>query len=334
MNVAVVGAGIVGLSAALHLARGGHKVQVWEQFPLFHDRGSSHGRTRIVRRAYPDAFFTELMTEAYPMWADLESAAGIKLVNECGLMYFGLDESPRVQEMIAALTALGVRHRVLFPREVERIMPAPRLEGGEIGVFTPEAGEVQADLALSATHELALERGVEFRVGRVDPLELAKKTDAVVVAAGAWVRDWVDLPARVTVQTFGYVDVPATGPVWIDDNTLGYGFPADAGGAKIGFHQPGPEIHPDDARPNTDEQVAAIRALVKRRFGVENCVIRDVATCLYTSFEDEMFRMGWLGDNVLWASSCSGHGFKLGPWVGRTLAEIVDGAPIPTAFRV
>lgn len=267
------------------------------------------------------------------MWAELEALSGVDLVDECGLLYFGSEESPRVVSMVAALASLGVPHRVLSTRDVGEVFPRLRLRAGEVGVFTPEAGVVQAEKALRATHALAVGGGVEFIQRRADPMALGAEFDAVVLAAGAWVPDTAPTKPAVTVQTFGYAQLDLTGPVWINDDTLGYGFPADEWGAKIGFHQAGPEIHPDDTRPAADDQLAAIRELVAARFGVEDCPIVGVETCLYTSYPDEMFRMGWVGDNVLWVSACSGHGFKLGPWVGRTLAGIVEGAGIPEAFR-
>ena len=51
MKVAVVGAGIMGAATAWQLARRGADVVVHEQFESDHERGSSHGRSRIVRLA-------------------------------------------------------------------------------------------------------------------------------------------------------------------------------------------------------------------------------------------------------------------------------------------
>ena len=54
-DVAVIGAGVMGLATARALVRAGCEVVVYEQFELGHARGSSHGRTRIFRLAYPEA---------------------------------------------------------------------------------------------------------------------------------------------------------------------------------------------------------------------------------------------------------------------------------------
>lgn len=51
-DVIVIGLGGMGSAAAFHLARRGLKVLGLEQFTLAHDRGSSHGESRIIRQAY------------------------------------------------------------------------------------------------------------------------------------------------------------------------------------------------------------------------------------------------------------------------------------------
>ena len=72
MKVAVVGAGIMGAATAWHLARRGADVVVYEQFEEGHARGSSHGRSRIVRLAYPDPEWVRLAAEARDGWTELE----------------------------------------------------------------------------------------------------------------------------------------------------------------------------------------------------------------------------------------------------------------------
>ncbi len=333
MKVAIVGAGIAGLCTARSLANRGHDVEVYEQFPLFHDRGSSHGRTRIVRRAYTDPFWTEVMADAYPRWAELEADAGQRLVDECGLLYFGPEDAPRVVSMVEGLKSLGVPHSVLTPGECADVLPGLVLQPDEVGVFTPEAGFVRADLALEAIHGLARAKGVQFHQQAADPHELAQRFDAVIVTVGAWIGKHIPLDTVVTRQTFAYEASDLSGPVWIDDVTFAYGFPSDELGAKVGAHEPGPETDPAELGQVSAEQVGQIESTLRQRFGIETPHLRNITTCLYTSTPDEKFRIGWLGSNVLYASACSGHGFKLGPWLGNTLANVIEGSSIPEGFR-
>ena len=63
-RAAIVGAGIMGLATARALARRGWDVTIYEQFEVGHNRGSSHGRSRIFRLAYPDPEWVRLAKEA------------------------------------------------------------------------------------------------------------------------------------------------------------------------------------------------------------------------------------------------------------------------------
>ena len=51
-NTIVVGVGGMGSAACYYLAKRGQRVLGLEQFDIPHNRGSSHGHTRIIRLAY------------------------------------------------------------------------------------------------------------------------------------------------------------------------------------------------------------------------------------------------------------------------------------------
>src|SRR5581483_1079199 len=83
----VLGAGAMGSAAAYHLARDGQRVLVLEQFKIAHNRGSSHGESRIFRYAYPDLAYARLAIQSKRLWRDLEADAGEDLLRIIG----GLD---------------------------------------------------------------------------------------------------------------------------------------------------------------------------------------------------------------------------------------------------
>ena len=86
MGFALLFAGIMGSATAYALARDGRDVTLYEQFEVGHTHGSSHGRSRIVRLAYPDVEFVELAKESFTGWRELEREAGVELLQLNGLL--------------------------------------------------------------------------------------------------------------------------------------------------------------------------------------------------------------------------------------------------------
>ena len=86
----VIGVGGMGSAALYYLAQAGLRVLGIEQFDLVHDRGSSHGHTRVIRQAYfehPD--YVPLLLAAYEQWRALEDASGDSLLHQIGLVEIG-----------------------------------------------------------------------------------------------------------------------------------------------------------------------------------------------------------------------------------------------------
>ncbi|HWI72931.1 MAG TPA: aminotransferase class V-fold PLP-dependent enzyme, partial [Baekduia sp.] len=115
-DVVVVGGGVHGRSAAWQLARRGRSVTLLEQFRLGHDAGSSHGRTRMIRRAYPSPVWDGLVDRAYGAWADLEAASGTTLLTTTGGLF------ARAREADGGLRGPGCE--LLDAAAARRIAPA------------------------------------------------------------------------------------------------------------------------------------------------------------------------------------------------------------------
>jgi len=325
----------MGSSTALALAGRGHDVSLFEQYGLAHERGSSHGRSRIIRKAYPDPFYTAIMDEAYGMWHDLQHFSERQIVFEPGLLYFGKFESDNVRDVLVGLEQLSVPYELLDHDQVHRVFPTLRLEPGEIGVFTPEAGWVDAAGAVAATlSRFEAIGGLVLAQELVHPDRLSLEFDRYVLCPGPWILDFVDVPVAVTLQTFGYVDTaqPQEGPVWIEDcPSLFYGFPSEPRSTsfKIGVHQLGPPADPSEAtRAPSPAHKGMIKLEAARRFAIRDAHVSYTA-CLYTNTVNEDFLFGRHGDAGFFVSACSGHGFKFGPWMGKTLADFVEDKDAP-----
>jgi sarcosine oxidase len=90
VEVLVAGVGGCGASALYHLARRGVTALGIDRFAPGHDRGSSHGDTRVIRQAYfehPD--YVPLLRRAYDLWYEIEQDADTPLLDLCGLLLMG-----------------------------------------------------------------------------------------------------------------------------------------------------------------------------------------------------------------------------------------------------
>jgi sarcosine oxidase len=329
----VVGAGIHGLATARALARRGADVTVYEQFELDHRRGSSHGGSRIFRLSYPEVEWVRLAQEALPLWRELEEESGERLLELNGIIEFvrGPEEGSR-----RALEELGAAVEVIDADEVVRRFPMVAPPAGAMAVFQADAGIVLASKARHALLAGAQARGAELAEGRrVDSLN-ALDDEVVVVTAGSWAKDLlaeagIELPVVATSETVSFFRLESERPVpsVVDfkPGGLGHGTYALADpvhGLKLGIHQSGTPLDPDDPPGPDPELVERMRATAARYFPTAENEPAAVETCLYTNTEDERFILERHG-RVVVGSACSGHGFKFAPVVGERLADLALG---------
>ena len=308
----------MGCAAAWALTERGADVTVLEQFELEHTRGSSHGRTRIVRVAYPEPDWVRLAEEAMRGWRELEAQSGEELLGLYGLVEVA--SSPELTSA-SALDACGLGYRLLDGVEARQLGVA--LPEGWAALHQPEAGVVRADLARRAFLDVAVSRGARVETGRrvVSPDDV--DADVVVVTAGAWVTDFVpDLPVSVTRETIAYFrreGPPSPSVVELNEETRGHAMYAlhdPVHGLKAGAHHAGTETDPNEDGEPDAAIVERISAWVRERLPDADPQPVGAETCIYTSTADESFVLERRG-RVVVGSACSGHGFKFAPAVGR-----------------
>ena len=323
-DVVVVGAGIMGSATARALARAGHEVLLIEQFRLGHEHGSSHGRSRIVRLAYPEVEFVELAREAFAGWRELEQESGQQLLELNGLLELVKSSGHSTQD---ALEAAGAEYELLDAEGARSRWPVGVPDGWS-ALFQPEAGIVRADLAHRAFIDGALAHGA--RLEEETHVESLDELDArvIVVTAGPWVRRFFpDLPVRTTRETVVYFrregdSLPVVAQ--LDPETRGhliYSLHDPLHGLKAGVHHAGAIVGPDEPGAPDPGVVERVAEWVSRTYPDADPGPVAVETCMYTTTADERFILERRGKVVI-GSPCSGHGFKFAPTIGSRLAAI------------
>lgn len=353
--MAVVGAGLLGSATACALASRGVPVMLFEQFGLGHDRGSSHGATRIFRFSYRDPYYVRMAVLASEAWDRLAAEAGEDLLIRTG----GLDAGPGAQDCAAALAECGVGHAWLTGGQVRDAYPGIAARPGERMLFQPDSGVCLAGRTVAALQRLARRDGASVRAGtpvlgieaRGDEVLLSTAAGEVtarsaVITAGPWAQGMLAgaLPQAprltVTVQQVRYFaprDPAAAWPTlieWQPEGLVWYAVP-EAGGApgmKVAAHIPGRPVDPRDG-PFTELDAAleaeAAQYVRDRLPGVDPAGL-GAETCLYTMTADEDFLLDRVGPLVI-GGGCSGHAFKFGPLLGEFLAALALGQDIPVS---
>ena len=317
----------MGSSCTWWLARRGVDVTLYEQFEPGHARGSSHGRSRIFRFAYPDPRWVRLAMDALPLWRELEEDAGEQLFQVTG----GLDhgDPAKVAAVADALRSQGAAVELLAAEEAGRRWPGMRFEGDVL--FQPDAGRIDADATVAALQRRAAELGADIRHGaRVDDIT-ALEADVVVVTSGAWISKLVALPRAVKVTQeqvlhFAPAETSMEWPSFIHyRDPFVYGLETPGDGVKVAEHHTGPEVDPDHRSfaIDADGRRRVVEYVERWLPGLVATQPVSEATCLYTSTADEEFVVERRGDVVI-GSPCSGHGFKFVPLVGRMLADLAS----------
>jgi sarcosine oxidase len=356
-DVIVIGLGGVGSAAACHLAVRGKRVLGLEQYTPAHDRGSSHGSSRIIRQAYnEDPGYVPLVLRAYELWEKLERDTATQFLTITGGLFLGAETSAVVQGSLRSAREHNLAYESLDAGEIRRRFPALHPRAEDCAVYETKAGFLRPEAAVAAHLGLAAQHGAvlhfeepisdwtitETGAVRVATAKATYEADHLVIAPGAWANNLLKLeplPLHVRRHVMAWFDpvdgiapfAPDRFPIYIwetRNDVIFYGFPAtdcEHCGVKAAMHSGGEVCTPDSIeRHILDRDIAEIREQLATYIPALNGRLVHAATCMYTMTPDEHFVVSQHPDypQVIIACGFSGHGFKFTSVLGEMLADL------------
>lgn len=357
----MIGAGLLGLSAAWSLSRRGWSVEVLEAADrVGHPLAGSKGDARIFRLGYAEPHYVAMASAARTLWRALEKTSGRRLLHVTGQLSFG--DARLIEALAESLADHESAVEPMTRDEAAARFPGVALPGPAL--FEPQSGVLAADECLQAMVETGrFEIQPRTDVTRLEDHgdgggvtvhcadDRAIRTDVVVDCAGA---DALALlgdraqpvgapPSIPQVAYFGAAPSstvePARLPVFIEwGDAMVYGLPVlgwgpHAGTFKVSHHTPGPALLDYDPAattlpPTLDEDDAALLSTltdaVRRLLPALDPEPIATERCVYDNSADTDFVLDRIG-NVVAGCGTSGHGFKFGPLLGELMADLADG---------
>jgi sarcosine oxidase len=346
-DVAVVGAGIIGLSAAHALTRRGASVIVYERGVP--GNGQSGGDSRIFRHTHDDPRLIALARRALERWREWEGDCGQELVSRDGVVFLGSAAGERQ----AALTAAGVSARMVDAGEVTAALPLLAQPAGSPELMLDEdGGVIRTRTAIEMLRAAVADRIVEDEVMSVAPTpsgsvevrrgDAAAEHDQVLVCAGIGTAGLahgagIELPLRASLHVrlaFALRIAPPSRLACLLDasgasgETHAYGDPLPGNGAyAVGVTEAA--VHPDGGLIDPD----GLAAVARRTVAYANAMLPGVAPTPSQARHCWVTELEWGTDAfALWSAGgahflCGQNLFKHAPAIGEALAATALGQP-------
>lgn len=360
-DVVVVGAGIFGACSAYFLRQRGLSVLLLDAWGVAHPRATSGGETRVIRSGYgKQSLYTRWAWEALRDWKRWQREWRTELFHPTGVLWLAKEETEYVRASLRHLAKHKIPVERLTVGEVVRRFPQFAPLDTRLAYLEPKAGVLLARKACRAVVSAFDRLGGRFHLAAIQPPSAATTTSggklvavettsgekisagAFVFACGPWLKEifpsLLGNKIQISKQDVYFFGAPPGSrdfepprfPVWIDmgAHLEYYGIPAlDGRDVKIASDLTGPPFDPTHGeRSVSPESVAGARRYLAARFpALEDAPLAETRVCQYERTPDSHLILDqhpeW--ENVWIAGGGSGHGFKLGPVVGRTVATRV-----------
>jgi glycine/D-amino acid oxidase-like deaminating enzyme len=346
-SIVIVGGGVIGTSAAFHLAEAGVDVVLIERAQL--GSGSTSKAAGGVRTQFSDLLNIEIAKRSMDAFRDFGRRPGWDIeLKQVGYLFVLTSESDveEFEQSVVLQNECGVDSRILTAAEALRLCPL--LKGDDIlaAAFSPGDGHATPEGVVQGYAFAARSLGAHIRTGcEVTAIEVSGgqinevvtdegriRTGVVICAAGPWSRHCgamvgVELPVtplrRQILFTEAIDGLPPDLPMTIDFSSSFY-FHREGPGLLMGMSDP--DERPGFSVETTDEWIPGLMDVVRRRAPrIADVGIRGGWAGLYEMTPDHNAIIGEAAgvSRFLYATGFSGHGFLQGPAVGEILRDMV-----------
>ena len=357
-DVAIAGLGGIGSAIAAHCAARGVSVIGLEQFGPAHDRGASHGRSRMIRQAYfEDPAYVPLVVRSYELWRKLEEQSRETLLRITGVLSAGREDSEIVCGTRRATAQHGLAVKELSRQQIRERYPSVKLLKDEVALFESDGGVLDPERAVRTHLKMAEAAGAELRFqatmrsweakGDGIQLHLDNGTQlaakCLILSLGPWFKETLEalgVAMRVQRNVQAWFS-PATldynanrfPPFLLDRAGLPaplYGFPDFGDGIKAAFHGAGQLTTADklDREVDMTRDIDPIVQAMESWMPGSAITFREAKPCMYSLTPDGNFVVDRhpAHRNVILCGGFSGHGFKFAPVIGEIAADLsLDG---------
>lgn len=351
----IVGAGSMGVAAGYFLAKKGQRVLLLDAFNPPHDQASHHGETRLIRYAYGEGlYYVPMALRAKELWEDLQQQTDEMIFHQTGIINIGYKDHPFMNNVIASAKQFHLPLEVMQADDIQKRWKGLQIPEQLIGCFEPTSGVLRVENCIRSYRTLAVRLGATIRTnskvvdvqskdGIVEVTVASGErftANTAIISVGAWAKQLLhalhlELPLQPTRKTFAWYEADEAlydeqhfpGFAFDFDGEAYYGFPSIEGaGLKMGRHDGGDAIHPDDARiPFGDVATDASDLHTFLQTYMPNVgPLKFGKTCMYSMTPDEDFIIDRhpQHSNITIAAGFSGHGFKFASVVGEILSEL------------
>ena len=350
VDVVIIGGGVMGTSAAFHLAEAGVSVALVEAHDLA--SGSTSKAAGGVRANFSDELNIALGARSLELFARFNDRPGYEIDLHRPGYLFALsnpDDVALFERSTSLHHQFGVESRMLSPKEAKVISPLLNVDDLLACSFTPNDGHCTPESVVLGYAAGARKNGAKIftnteaidiavqgdHIQKVITSRGEVETSAVINCAGAWsprIASMVGLELPVTpyrrelaiTEPLGeeFNDLPASMPMTIDYTTSLY-WHREGDGLLMGFSdksiEAGFDLKRDPQFPAKLAELADVRAPRLLNLG-----IRSGWAGLYEVTPDHNAILGEFTsiNRFFYATGFSGHGFLQGPAIGEILRDL------------